>query len=453
MVNNFRITSILSKINATEQELQEVVTFLRQIETNETAQNEFFEYCKKWKLAPWIYVQMMRNNFLEKLSSKIVAQFKKEYQFINIQNEKRNTEACRFLSAFIKHNIDVIVLKGNLFAHKVYKDIGYKRMNDFDILIHMEDWDRIQDIYLELGYIPLGFGWSGEKEKAAKFSHVGMSYISPDYSCIVGSQWGLKSPTTNFDVNINEAWNTARDFNFYGVKLKQLSPEYNLLHLVLHMGIFKCGIRDCMDVYNLIAEETIDWIKLNKIIHNANADNKTYFTLKMSELCAGKLIPDDYKVNYKQKSFVIRRLNKRLKAFGKNKDFHLSYNDYFQDVEKIVIYFNLFPQFHKKLKYYLKILISIFIPNIEIALKLSDIPNEKSFFKKILARIKAPYYVFALISQEIGPKFTFLLFLKLFLDLIISLKNYFIKKESYFDYLRKKGIDPSKIEKVVKNIQ
>ena len=52
-----------------------------------------------------------------------------------------------------------------------------------------------------------------------------------------------------------------------------------------------------------------------------------------------------------------------------------------------------------------------------------------------------------------GPKFTFLLFVKLYFDLIISLKNYFVKKESYFDYLRKKGIDPREIERVVKNIQ
>ena len=61
--------------------------------------------------------------------------------------------------------------------------------------------------------------------------------------------------------------------------------------------------------------------------------------------------------------------------------------------------------------------------------------------------------MFSLIAQEIGWLFTFLLFLKLFIDLLFSLKNYLIKKESYFDYLKKRGIDPKTIEKVVKNIQ
>ncbi len=452
-MNNFEAVSILSKTILITGDKLRLNDFVETLIPDKAAEKEFFDYCKEWKLAPWTYTQLKRNDLFNKLSPEIQTCFENSHSEIQAQNEKRNKEACRFLTEFKKNNIEIIILKGNLFAHTVYKDTGYKRMNDFDILIHAKDWDRIQDIYLSLGYIPLGFGWSGEKQKAAKFSHVGMSYISPDYSCIIGSQWGLKSPTTNFKVNIDEAWQTAKDFDFYGINVKQLSPEYNLLHLVLHMGIFKCGIRDCMDVYNLILNENIDWTKYREIIKNADAVDKTNFTLVMSELCSGKILPDTAGLPEPSGSFVTKRLNKRLEVYDRFRDFHLSYNDYFQDVEKLVIYFNLFPEFHKKLVLYLKILVSIYFPKTEMALKLSDIPGEKSFFKRMSAKIKAPYFVFALIAQEIGAKFTFLLFVKLYFDLIISLKNYFVKKESYFDYLGKKGIDPAEIEKVVKNIQ
>jgi hypothetical protein len=61
--------------------------------------------------------------------------------------------------------------------------------------------------------------------------------------------------------------------------------------------------------------------------------------------------------------------------------------------------------------------------------------------------------VFSLIAEEIGWKFSLLLFVKLFFDTLFSLKNYFFKQESYFSYLKKIGINPSEIEKVVKNIQ
>src|SRR5690606_24702836 len=135
------------------------------------------------------YIQLNKHGLLTQLPDELQLRLKEEHDKVSAQNRKRNAAAKVVLEKFIAAGIDVIVLKGNYLAHEVYRDIGYKRMNDFDILIHLKDWDRIQDIYLELGYIPLGFGWSGEKEKPAKFSHVGMSFISPDLSCIMGSQW------------------------------------------------------------------------------------------------------------------------------------------------------------------------------------------------------------------------------------------------------------------------
>ena len=452
MMNNFRAASIFSKIQITDAEKQEVNEYILSISKNESDQRNFFEYCKKWKLAPWLHVQLNRTGLYQTLNEETRNSFLHAHQRIEQENEKRNKEAVRFLRGFKENNIDVIILKGNFFAHTVYKDTGYKRMNDFDILIRIEDWDRIQDIYFSLGYIPLGFGWSGEKQKAAKFSHVGMSFISPDYSCIIGSQWGLKSPTTEYTVNIEEAWNTALPFDFFDVPVKRLSPEFNLLHLILHMGIFKCGIRDCMDVYNYLSYERPDEKKFRSLIERSNAVDKTYFTLALCDLCCGTL-KDLYKDLPTTNSFKMRRLRKRLKVQKESGDFQDSYNDYFQDIEKVVIYFNVFPHFHKKLLFYLIILKLIFFPKRSAALKLSDHAHGPNLFRTIIARFKAPYYIFALIAQEIGWKFTFLLFLKLFIDLILSIKNYIIHKESYFDYLRKKGIDPKEIEKAVKNIQ
>ena len=220
------------------------------------------------------------------------------------------------------------------------------------------------------------------------------------------------------------------------------------------MGIYKCGIRDCMDLYNLMRTATIDESKLMQLIHHANAEQKTLFTMTLSNLCCPvfeKKIID--KIAVKPKGFVGRRLNKRLKTEESTKDFQSSYNDYFQDVEKKVIYFNLFPKFHLKLFYYSKILRLIFFPETQVALKLNDKTHAPHFWNKCISRLKTPYFVFSLISQEIGWKFTILLFVKLFFDLLFSVKNYFVKSESYFDYLTQRGIDPQDIEKAVKQIQ
>ena len=452
-MNNFRAASILSKIHITLPEEEEISEFIKNISSDKLKEFDFYEYCDKWKLAPWLFTQLTRTKLLNYFSTVTQKLFEESHLKIKTENERRNKEAVRFLSELKKNEIDIIILKGNLFAQTVYKDIGYKKMNDFDILIHKKDWNKIQDIYFSLGYIPLGFGWSGEKEKVNEFSHVGMSFISADFSCIIGSQWGLKSPATGYKINIEEAWDTAKEFDFYGVKVKQLSPEYNLLHLILHMGIFKCGIRDCMDIYNLVLTHKIDLTLFYKLIEKSNATDKSYFTIALSNICSGTMNDFLKELKPNSSSFLYRRLQKRLVAHEITKDFQTSYNDYFQDIEKIVIYFNLFPAFHKKLSFYFLILRYIFFPKTEIALKLSDSLHDRSAYSKIKAGVAAPFFVFSLIAQEIGWKSTFLLFSKLFFDLLLSFKNYFVKRESYFDYLKKRGVDSILIERAVKNIQ
>jgi len=149
----------------------------------------------------------------------------------------------------------------------------------------------------------------------------------------------------------------------------------------------------------------------------------------------------------------LKRLKARLKAMEESGDIHSSYNDYFQDIEKVVIYFNLFPEFHKKLPYYFKILRMIFWPTGDMALRLSDKKHKPSFSNKMKARLLAPIRTIQLIGQEIGVGIVFLLLVKLFVDLIISPKNYFFRQKSYFDYLKSRNIAPETIEKIVKGIQ
>ncbi len=454
-MNNFQITSLLSKVIISDSEKQDLFKSIKNLCENKAAQTAFFEYCKNWKLAPWVFVRLKRLNLLALFDSEIQQRFSVFYEQIKKENEDRNKEAIKILKAFKKNNIDVIILKGNLFIHTIYQDTGYKKMNDFDILIHPKDWYKVQKIYLSMNYIPLGFGWSGEKQKAAKFSHAGISFISPDYKCITGTQWGLKSPTSKYYVDIDDLWKTAIAFDFYGEKVKQLSPEYNILHLILHMGIYKCGTRDFMDVYNLfLSEYDIDNNKLISIISQSNARDKAFFTFTLSNVCSNVIdLTLIEQIKPADKGFILNRLKSRLKMFMKYGDLHNSYHDYFQEIEMVVFYFNLFPVFHKRVVLYLKLVKLILFPSNEMVLKLSDITEKESAFRKTIARIKAPYLVLGIIAEEIGGGITILLLTKFFLETFFSLKNYFFSKESYFDYLIKKGIPPDDIKSAVKKIQ
>jgi hypothetical protein len=453
MQRYFEYCSLVSKISWSEEDAQKIAGFFQGLRESQQRQQEFFQYAKKWRLAPWIYLQMDNHGISDHMSIETRSLFFEYYEKIKIQNEKRNDTAKKVLAAFEKEKIDAAVLKGNLFGVTIYGDSGYKKMNDFDMLVHREDWEKIQEIYFSMGFIPLGFGWSGEKQKAAKFSHTGTPFISADLSCVLGTQWGLKSPSSRYHVNLDEAWATSKELDFYGVKAKQLLPEYNLLHLILHLGIYKCGIRDLMDIYNVYLAGGINDQHFVDLLGRSGAREKGRFAIELSAKCCSELTGLANKLSTVGEGYIERRLSWRNRNFERTGDLHDSYNDYFQDVEKLVIYFNLFPEFHKKFILWLRIVAAVFYPKTEMVLRLNDMRDEPSWFNLIKARVKSPYLVFALIAEEIGWQFTFLLFLKLIVDLPVSLKNYFFRRDSYFDYLRKKGVDPESIKRAVKSIE
>ena len=456
MTNNlFNIASRLSKITHKPDELKEIQVFFTKNDWRTDQQQTLYNYCKQWKLVPWIWVQMNRLGLTDNLDKSIETDFREFYEKVRTENENRNKEAARFLKIFTREGIDVAVLKGNLLLHTVYKDAGYKKMNDFDMLIHPDDWTKVQKIYQNLDYIPLGFGWGGEKGKAVKFSHAGLSFISPNYHCITGTQWGLKSPTSKYSVPMDDLWKTTSSFTFEGVPIKQLSTPYNLLHLILHMGTFKCGIRDCMDIFNLLLADK-DWDEnyFVDICKQSNAIDKAWFTFQLTNMCSG-VVPDSLleKLKPPKKSFMVRRYYSRKKMADKTGDMQFSYNDYFHDVEMTVFYFSLIHKFHQKAYFYYQLVRQMFRPERDMTKRLSDLTGKPEFWEMLKARLKAPYLVFALIGEEIGIGVVILLFIKMFLETIISLKNYIFKKESYFTYLKNRGIDPEEIKKVVKGIQ
>lgn len=453
-MNIFKLTALLCHIQLTSEELDTCRAALKRLQSNSTDQQTFYDYCFQWKMAPWIYRQLQKYDFLSLFNDAVIEQFEKAYKAVKKENENRNKIAMQFLQAFHEQHIEVIILKGNAFIQTIYDDVGYKKMNDFDILIKAEDWPKIEQIYYDLGYIPLGFGWSGEKQKPAKYSPTSVPFISTDFNCIIGTQWGLKSATTHFTVDTKELWETAVPLDFHGIPCQQLSPEYNLVHLILHLGVYKCGTRDCMDLYNLILSTPLDTEKLFSIIEKTNAIQKARYALEMCRLCS-RHIPEEWikRLPEGKPSFIQTRLHKRLEMFEETGDIHESYNDYFQDIEKNVIYYYLFPAFHKRVYYFSKVLRLLYFPDIKNALKFIDKSHKPTVFNKIKARVLGPWFSFSMIAQEIGWTYGILLFVKMCVDIVLSPVNYISSKESYFQYLKKKGIEPDQIKKLVQNVQ
>ena len=134
-------------------------------------------------------------------------------------------------------------------------------------------------------------------------------------------------------------------------------------------------------------------------------------------------------------------------------DIHGAYNDCFHDVEMQVLRFYLMPHFHRRWKYFVGVNKLIFFPSSDLVRRLNDQYEVKGLFRRIIGRIKAPGLVMAVIAEEIGWGIACMLLFKVYADLFGSLFNYFRKRESYFDYLALRNIDPLEIEKIVVGIE
>lgn len=110
-MNHFRLSADISKINWTSDEKGSIKDRLMLLNTIEL-QQELFEYCKTWKLAPWTFSQLKKHDVFLLLKDEIRELFRIEYDKVKVQNSNRNSIVFSVLESFIKNGIDVVVLKG-----------------------------------------------------------------------------------------------------------------------------------------------------------------------------------------------------------------------------------------------------------------------------------------------------------------------------------------------------
>lgn len=94
------------------------------------------------------YVMKTRTDL--KFPSSITPRLNGVLSFCKFQNLKREAHFSKICGALAKENIPCIILKGG--AMKVYRPEFPRWMNDIDMLVPSEDYDRAVDIAVSLGY-------------------------------------------------------------------------------------------------------------------------------------------------------------------------------------------------------------------------------------------------------------------------------------------------------------
>ena len=154
---------------------------------------------------------------------------------------------------FDKNNIDYMPVKGTVIK-KLYPKTEMRSMSDIDILIRMEQYDKIKDIMTNLQYKFL-------QESSHEFIWKKGSVTVEFHKCLVSSR------NTSFYKYLGAGWDFADKNlgNCYTMRSEDLYI-YLFIHLVKHYRAAGIGIKHVLDLWVYRNSQTLDFGYIEKIL-------------------------------------------------------------------------------------------------------------------------------------------------------------------------------------------
>ncbi len=169
-------------------------------------------------------------------------------------------ELVRVLESLREAEIPAITYKGPLLAETAYGDVGLRRFNDLDILIHEDDLERS-------AFVLAGLGYSSTVPRDPKLlrRHLralrDFAFSRPGGPCSVEIQWRLAQRYHPCFRSLDNVWADSHEELLSGLPVRTLSPSDTLLALCLH-GLYHSWehLQMVSDVDRTVASSPdIDW--------------------------------------------------------------------------------------------------------------------------------------------------------------------------------------------------
>jgi hypothetical protein len=166
--------------------------------------------------------------------------------------------------------IDFVPLKGPLLSFRLYGDATVRKYGDIDILINPGKVELARNGLLAVGYTEYMFTWPGSvsgKKRALKFWHH-ISFRNPEGDVIIELHWKLS----------NRQWLNFRDADrivsenlctvvFNGNAYRVMTPEAELLYLVIHGGVHRWGMLKWLaDIQRYLELCELDMVKFGLLV-------------------------------------------------------------------------------------------------------------------------------------------------------------------------------------------
>ncbi|MBD8071114.1 nucleotidyltransferase family protein [Bacillus sp. PS06] len=182
------------------------------------------EFCA---ISSQVYHLLKTREKLEQTPSDFQQRLKKKYTEALYQNIFIKNKTEQMLSVFEENEIEVIPLKGTIFAERYFGHIGARWTSDIDLLIKPEYLEKAIETVVKHGYVP------DPKFVPSNFN-LSFNKVLPNspIPLTIELHWDLlDTATTNF--NIEEFWIHSSPFKNYRF-VKELSDFHTFYLMILH---------------------------------------------------------------------------------------------------------------------------------------------------------------------------------------------------------------------------
>ena len=374
------------------------------------------------KVAPYMHTQLkkMQHPWADSLAS--------EYTKIRTKNIERLQAGLPILKALQARGVDVIILKGNALAEEVFGDIGYKPMNDIDILVRQKDLDVVFAVFQEHHLVSAG-ALDEDFRKQEKYSHHWPPFFTKNLDCFLGTHWNLAASGRGLNLPVEAFWQDKEQFLLQGQPFYRLEPHHFLLHLCVHLSPVKTGLREIGDINKFVAHRLrdLDATKFLQIVREAKAEACVYEALTLAKaLSSQNFFSDVLKelalvIAEKTKHRVQKRAHPRRKIL-------LMRTSYISKIEKAFALFMLTESPLEKTFLLGKMWKHFLLVPMDEACRLGGVMPEANIVRKMLAVVQAPLKISQVFAQDLGTFVFIFVTIRHEYVLLASLGNYLVKK-------------------------
>jgi hypothetical protein len=221
----------------------------------------FVGFLERHRLLGYVYRALQRRGMQDALPAGPRAQARAYYLRQWTKNERLAAELARLSERFRRAGLDLLALKGPLFAERYYGDLDARSISDLDFLgRRADDVDVAERLLLEDGYRRGSRLLLGRRVSRAFTHH--FEYYNDDLA--VELHWVLqRHPSLTIDYA--RLWRTAETFPFRGRAIRAPSDEYELVtqivSVLVDLQVGKLTLKAFVDLYHLLAAAAprIDW--------------------------------------------------------------------------------------------------------------------------------------------------------------------------------------------------